>query len=156
MLPAPSPSKDPRPPAEDRPLRRIITISTAISLAAAYGWLAGFVRQSDGGLTFQWRWPILLWALVGLVSTAYFWQKIWPPDNRQAPRKDIVKASIAIALPGLWWLVFPLRSLSGDRFWQVVEGLSVAALVLTFGAWMVIRLGRAFEKNDDPDSNPKN
>jgi hypothetical protein len=137
------------PPSEsDGPFRRMITLSTASSLGVAYGWLAGFVRQSNGDLTFQWRWPVLLWAVIGLGSTIYFWRKIWPPADRpDATRKDIVEGSVALALPGVWWLLFPLRSLSGQHFWQVVEGLSIAAVVLTFGALMVIRLGRAFEED---------
>jgi hypothetical protein len=113
-------------------------------------WLAGFARDPDGGLSFHWRWQILLWAFIGLASTFYFWRKIWPPPNRPpAARKDIVAGSLALALPGLWWLILPLRSQSGGQhFWQVVTGLSIAACALTFGAWMIIRLGRGFEEED--------
>lgn len=137
------------PPANDGPFRRMMTVSTAASLAAAYGWLAGFVRQPDGDLSFHWRWLVLPWALIGLAGTIYFWRKIWPPPHRpDATRKDIVKGALALVLPGLWWLLFPLRSLSGQHFWQVVEGLSIAAIVLSFGAFMVIRLARAFEEDD--------
>jgi hypothetical protein len=126
----------------------MIIVSTAVALGAAYGWLAGFARQTNGDLTFQWRWQVLLWAVIGVGTTAYLWHKIWPPANRSdATRKDIVKGSIALVLPGAWWLLFPLRSLSGQHFWQVVEGLSIAAVVLTFGAFMVIRLVRAFEED---------
>jgi hypothetical protein len=144
----PSPADKP-PDASDVLFKRFIAISTALSLAAAYGWLAGFARDPNGGLAFQWRWPILPWALIGLGSTAYFWWKIWPPPNRPvATRKDIVTGSIVLAVPGLWWLIFPLRSLSGQHFWNVVEGLTVAAMVLTFGAGMVIRLVKGFEEED--------
>lgn len=146
----PKNSPVPQPPdASDAPFKRMITLSTALSLGLAYGWLAGFVRQPNGDLSFAWRWLVLPWALIGLGSTAYFWRKVWPPPRRpDATRKDIVKGSLALALPGLWWLLFPLRSLSGQHFWQVVEGLSIAAIVLTFGAFMVMRLGKAFEEDD--------
>lgn len=126
----------------------MIVVSTAASLGAAYGWLAGFVRQPNGDLSFQWRWLVLLWAVLGLGSTIYFWRKIWPPPNRpEATRKDIVIASIVLAMPGVWWLLFPLRSQSGQHFWQVLTGLSIAAIVLAFGAFMVIRLAKAFEND---------
>jgi hypothetical protein len=131
--------------------KRVIAISTALALAAAYGWLAGFARDLDGGFSFHWRWQILLWAIIGLASTFYFWRKIWPPENRPpAKRKDIVAGSIALGVPGVWWLIFPLRALSGSgqHFWQVVLGLSIAAAALTFGAWMIVRLGRGFEEED--------
>jgi hypothetical protein len=136
--------------ASDFLFKRFIAISTALSLAVAYGWLAGFARDPDGGLSFHWRCQILPWAFIGLVSTFYFWRKIWPPPNQPSPaRKDIVAGSIALALPGLWWLIFPLRSQSGGQhFWQVVVGLSIAAVVLSFGAWMIVRLGRGFVEED--------
>jgi len=135
--------------ASDVLFKRFIAISTALALAVAYGWLAGFARDPDGGFNFHWRWQILLWAFIGLATTFYFWRKIWPPPNRPpAKRKEIVAASLALALPGVWWLIFPLRSLSGQHFWQVVTGLSIAAIVLTFGALMIIRLGRGFEEED--------
>lgn len=144
------PSAAPPPPASDALFKRMFVLFTAASLAAAYGWLAGFVRQSNGDLAFQWHWPVAAWALIGFASTLYFWRKIWPPANRRnATRRDIVAGSLVLAVPGLWWLIFPLRSQSGQHFWQVVEGLAIAAAVLTFGAFMVIRLARAF--NDDGD-----
>lgn len=143
-------------PASDVLFRRIISVFTALSLAVAYGWLAGFVRQPNGDLSFHWRWPVLLWALIGFFSTVYFWRKIWPPEGRpNAARKEIVKGSIALLLPGLWWLLFPLRSQSGQHLRDVTEGLIAAALVLTFGAWLVIRLGRGFEDDAAGDIPPE-
>jgi hypothetical protein len=131
--------------------RRMVIWFTALSLAGAYGWLAGFVRQPNGDLTFHWRWLVLVWALIGLFSTVYFWRKIWPPGNRAATRKGIVEGSIAAGLPGLWWLIFPLRSQTGQHLWQVVEGLTAAAIVLTFGAWMIIRLMKGFEDDKEAE-----
>ncbi|HEV2456452.1 MAG TPA: hypothetical protein VGY98_19470 [Verrucomicrobiae bacterium] len=133
----------------DLAFRRMVSLSTAASLAVAYGWLAGFVRQADGDLTFHWRWLVPIWAFIGFASTIYFWRKIWPAQNRMATRRGIANGAIALALPGIWWLIFPLRSQSGQHLWQVIEGLTAAALVLTFGAWMIIRLGKAFEDDKD-------
>jgi hypothetical protein len=153
-MPENSQTPTPAPPeVSDAPLKRMIVLSTALSLGLAYGWLAGFVRQPNGDLAFQWRWLVLLWAVIGFASTAFFWRKVWPPPRRpDATRKDIVLGSIVLALPGLWWLIFPLRSLSGQHFWQVVLGLSIAAVVLSFAAFMVIRLGKAFEGDGDKGS----
>src|ERR1700734_3453871 len=148
---------DPKPSSasSDALFKRMVAIFTAASLAAAYGWLAGFDRAADGVFAFHWRWQILLWAVIGLVSTLYFWRKTQPAENRPAAaRKDIVEGSLALALPGLWWLIFPLRSQSGQHFWQVVGGLSIAAVVLTIGALMIIRLGRAFENDDEAEIGP--
>lgn len=133
----------------DLAFRRMFSVSTAASLALAYGWLAGYVRQPNGDLTFHWRWMVLIWAFIGFVSTIYFWRKVWPPGNRATTRKGIIEGTIALALPGIWWLIFPLRSQSGEHLREVLAGLIAAAIVLSFGAWMIFRLGRAFEKDDE-------
>jgi len=145
-------------PSEPKPLsdgdilfRRMAICFTALSLAAAYGWLAGFVRQANGDLTFHWRWMVLVWGLIGFASTIYFWRKLWPPGNRASTRKGIIEGAIVLAVPGIWWLIFPLRSQSGQHLWQVIEGLTAAAIVLTFGAWMIIKLGKAFEDDKEAE-----
>ncbi len=73
-----------------------------------------------------------------------------------ATRREIVKGSAVLALPGSWWILFPLRFLSGQHFWDVVIGLAAAAAVLTLGAWMVTRLIKAFERSDQEDLNALN
>lgn len=135
------------PQAPDVLFKRLFIIFTTVGLAAAYGWLAGFVRQPNGSFLFEWRWLVLPWVIIGLASTIYFWRKIWPPYNRPPARLDIVKGCIALLLPGLWWMIFPLRHLSGQHLRDVITGLVAAAIVLSFGAWMIIRLGRAFESD---------
>jgi hypothetical protein len=148
-------SKDPSSPdpnPTDILFRRLVIISTVLSLAAAYGWLACFERQPGGDVYFRWRWNGLLWVFIGVVSSLYFWRKVWPPGDRPAAtRREIIKGSILLGLPGLWWLTFPLRFLSGQHFWDVAVGLAAAAAVLTFGAWMVTRLIKAFESSDRED-----
>jgi hypothetical protein len=131
--------------SSDALFKRMFVLFTALSLAGTYGWLAGFVRQPNGDLIFHWRWLVLVWTVIGFASTVYFWRKIWPPQNRAATRKDIVIGTIVLLLPGLWWLILPLRSISSEHRWSVITGLAIAAAVLTFGAWMVMRLGKAFE-----------
>jgi hypothetical protein len=147
----PGPPTAQPPDANEIRFRRMVVAGTAVSLAAAYGWLAGFARQPDGDLSFEWRWPILLWAFIGLGSTIYFWRAIWPPKNQTPTRRGIVLGSIIVVLPGLWWAILPLRSLSGQHARQVITGLVAAAIVLSFGAWMVIHLMRSFENEDAED-----
>jgi hypothetical protein len=107
----------------------------------------------SGDFNFHWRWSALLWILIGFGSSLYFWQKAWPGDDSRATRKGIIKGSAVLLLPCLWWLTFPLRFLSGQHFWDVAIGLAAAAAVLSFGAWMVIRLIKAFERSDTEDLN---
>lgn len=131
--------------------RRMVIWFTALSMAAAYGWMAGFVRQANGELMFHWRWMIPVWALVGLGTTLYFWRKIWPPGNRASTRGGIAQGIVAVAVPGIWWLILPLRAQSGQHLWEVLAGLAAAAVVLAFGAWMIVRLGKAFEDDKEAE-----
>ncbi|HEY4414712.1 MAG TPA: hypothetical protein VGO57_03385 [Verrucomicrobiae bacterium] len=140
----------------DTLFKRIVIVATALSLAITYGWLACFDRQPSGDFYFHWQWSALLWIAIGLVSNAYFWRKIWPPAGRAAvTRRGAILGSLALALPCLWWLTFPLRFLSGQHFWDVMSGLIAAAAVLSFGAWMVIKLIKAFEQSDNDVAQPK-
>ena len=132
--------------------RRVVVIGTVLSLAIAYGWMASFERQPGGEMAFHWGWPTLVWCLIGTGSCLYFWRKIWPPDDRSRPtRRGILIGSLALLLPGLWWLTLPLRFLSGQTLKDVSGGLVVAALVLSFGALVVTRLVKAFEHTDAED-----
>ena len=132
--------------------RRVVIIGTVLSLAIAYGWMASFARQPGGEMAFHLGWPSLVWCLIGTGSCLYFWRKIWPPDDRSRPtRRETIIGSLVLLLPSLWWLTFPLRFLSGQTFWDVACGLVFAALVLSFGAWMVTRLVKAFEHTDAED-----
>jgi hypothetical protein len=150
----PDPDQSPTAKASDALFKQIIIVSCASSLAMMYGWLACFDRQPDGDFHFHLRWLGLLWFVIGFGSTTFFWRKIWPPQNDPtATRKDVVIGSIVLVVPGLWWLTFPLRFLSGQHFWDVMTGLIAAAMVLSFGAWMVIKLIKAFEQSDTSDLN---
>jgi FtsH-binding integral membrane protein len=150
----PDSDQSPTAKASDALFKRIIIVSCALSLVTMYGWLACFDRQQNGDFYFHWRWIALLWIVIGLASNAFFWRKIWPPEGRAiATRKDIIIGSIVLGAPCLWWLTFPLRFLSGQHFWDVMTGLIAAAIVLSFGAWMVIKLIKAFEKSDADDLN---
>ena len=132
--------------------RRAVVIGTVLSLAIAYGWMASFERQPGGEMTFRWGWPTLVWCLIGTGSCLYFWRKIWPPDDRSRPtRREIIVGSLVLLLPSLWWLTLPLRFLKGQTLRDVGSGLVVAALVLSFGAWVLARLVKAFEHTDAED-----
>jgi hypothetical protein len=141
--------------ATDVLFRRFIVVGTALSLAAAYGWLACFDRQPSGD--FYWRWSGLLWMFIGFGSGLYFWRKIWPiGDGPGVARSEMIKGSAVLLVPCLWWMTLPLRFLSGKHFQDVAIGLAIAAVVLAFGVWMVTRLIKGFERSDAKDLNALN
>lgn len=133
-------------------LRRVVVIGTVLSLAVSYGWMASFDRQPGGESAFRWNWAILVWILIGVGSSLYFWRQIWPPKERSQPtRTQIVLGSAVLVIPGLWWLTTPLWHLKGQTLRDVGGGLIAAVMVLSFGAWMVTRLIKAFDNVDRQD-----
>jgi hypothetical protein len=138
-------------------LRRVVVIGTVLSLGVSYGWMASFDRQAGGESAFRWNWAILAWILIGIGSSLYFWRQIWPPKERSQPtRKQIVLGSAVLVIPGLWWLTTPLWHLKGQTLRDVGGGLIAAVMVLSFGAWMVTRLIKAFENVDRQDLADQN
>jgi hypothetical protein len=148
----PARQENPTAPASNALLRRVVIISTILSLAIADGWLASFERLPGGELSCRWCWATLIWSLIGGGTCLYFWRQIWPPPNSPGTnRKRIITGSVVLLVPCVWWLTFPLRFLSGPDFRDVTCGLIAAAIVLSFGAGMVIKLIRAFERSDTLD-----
>ncbi len=79
--------------------KRIITDFTSLGLAVLYGWLACLVRQPDDGFDFQWRWSGLIWAIIGLGSTAYFGTKSGRKHVlSSSDRVNDLKGSLAVGL----------------------------------------------------------
>jgi peptidoglycan/LPS O-acetylase OafA/YrhL len=151
-----APATNPTTPGSNALPRRVIIITTILSLATADGWMASFEREPGGQLSCRWCWATLVWSLIGGGTCLYFWRQIWPPPGYpKAARKKIILGSVVLLVPCLWWLTFPLRFLSGPDFRDVTCGLIAAAIVLSFGACMVIKLIRAFERSDTLDlANP--
>lgn len=140
------------PPALESLFKQAIIISTALSIAVMYGWLAGFETEADGGFRFHWCWPQIIWTVIGYLSTAYFWHKAWPAKRHAAAgRRDIFKATVVFAVPFLWWATLPLRLDSGPDLKDVITGVIAAVIVLSFVGWMLFRLFKAFEDTDKYD-----
>jgi hypothetical protein len=132
--------------------KRIITIFTSLGLAVLYGWLACLVRQPDDGFNFQWRWSGLIWAIIGLGSTAYFWYKIWPKTRpARADRVNDLKGALAFALPNLWWLTLPLRPHSDQYSWGELTGFIAPLAIVICYEQVLVRLVKTFQRVDAED-----
>ena len=141
------------PSSTDGGFKYAIIISTALTFAAVFGWLACIDRQENGDLDFRWHWSALLWIVIGIASTIYFWRQVWPAQNDSSvgKRNRLVKGWTALLIPSLIWMTYPLRFLSGKHFTDVLAGLTAAAIVLTLGALMLFRLIKGFNENEPTD-----
>jgi hypothetical protein len=136
----------------DGGLKRAIIVSTTLLMAAVFGWLACIDRKENGDLDFRWHWGASLWIAIGLGCTFYFWRQVWPQnDSPDGKRKRLIKGWAAFLIPSLIWMTYPLRFFSGKHFTDVLAGLTAAAIVLTFGGWMLSRLIKGFNKNEPAD-----
>jgi hypothetical protein len=132
--------------------KRIVTVLAAACLGAMYSWLACFMPSTEGSSHFHWRWMALLWIIIGVGSSTFFWHKIWPPSHYPAVSKNgIIKGIVALILPAIWWLAFPLRFWVGEHYWNIITAFVLVAMALSYGAWMITRLVKAFEQSDEYD-----
>lgn len=142
--------------ATDVGFKRGIIFSSALLLAAVFGWLACVDRSADGVVAFHWQWRALLWIAAGLGCTVYFWRQAWPrPGESRSPRQVII-GWVVLAIPCVMWMAYPLRFISGQQLLNVFIGLMLAATVLTGGGFMVFKLIKGFENDPDPAANPSN
>ena len=131
--------------------------ATALVFAAMFGWLACLQRMESGEVEFHWQRSAWLWIALGLVGPVYFWRQIWPGQTVSpagAARRQI-KGWAALLVPSLMWMAYPLRFISGQQRLNVGIGLGVAAMVLTFGGWMVFRLIKGFADEETPPAKMK-
>ena len=133
-------------PADARGLRQVVIVSTALTFAAVFGWLACIQRLDSGEIEFHWQASAWLWIVIGIASTIYFWRQIWPAQNVSptGAGKRVFKGWAVLMIPSLLWMAYPLRFISGQQLLNVFTGLIIAASVLTFGGWMVFRLIKGF------------
>jgi hypothetical protein len=132
--------------------KRVVTVLSAACLGAIYSWLACFEPSTEGASHFHWRWMALLWIIIGVGSSTFFWHKIWPPSHYPiASRNGIIKGLVMILVPMLWWLTLPLRHLVGERCWNIITAFAAVAMALSYGAWMITRLLKFFESSDEYD-----
>ena len=115
--------------------------------------MASFDRSRVDETHDGWIWRSLLWGLVGGGTCMYFWAMVWPSKPVQgSARARTWRGWLVVSLPSLYWLSFPLHFKSGHDFSDVLTGLIAAGLILAFGAWMVIRLIKAFEHSDEVET----
>lgn len=140
-----------QPLSADGGFKLAIIISTAIVFAAMFGWLACLDRKPNGDVDFRWHWRALLWMAVGIASTLYFWRQVWPNEENPATskRRRLIKGWVVFLIPSLMWVAYPLRFISGQRLFDVMFGLTLAATVLTAGGFMVARLIKGFNEGEN-------
>jgi len=138
-------------------LRQVVVIATILSLATAYGWMASFDRQPGGDMASHWSWATAIW--VWSARRAAF------SSGARSGRPRIARRPLAAKSSPVPWFCccrpmvadFSLVVFITPNFRDVGTGLVAAAMVLTFGAWMVTRLIKAFESSDTrtwPMKNP--
>ncbi len=78
---------------------------------------------------------------------------LWPAKAVQGPtRTRVLKGFLVLAAPSIYWLSFPLHFISGRDCRDVLTGLTAAGLILGLGAWMMLRLIKAFEHSDQVET----
>jgi hypothetical protein len=140
------------PQAEDslsRGFYKIVHGSTALALGGMAAALQA-LRSSADGFTFH----ISVWTFValaaGLAAGLFYWRLA--ARSRLASRMG----TALLLLAGVGGFLYPLRFVPANKMGEIAIGLSFAVCALTIVAFLLWRLNRFFEADDDAVEAKKN
>jgi|LauGreDrversion4_2_1035121.scaffolds.fasta_scaffold791106_1 hypothetical protein len=139
--------------------RRLLMISTALAFGGMMGSLGVAGRDADG-LKFSFHWSVPLLFVVGAAVAVWFWQLIFRFDSggdaRLRGRLKWVSAALLLGSVGCF--LFPLRLVSPEKRMEVILGMGMALVVLSFMGWLIYQTirwvesaSRAEEERTDDD-----
>ncbi len=150
-------SNDSQSPAlpDDVAFRRIVVASTAIGFAAVLGSEACLERSAGQGFDFHWHWRALFWMAVGVAGAFRLWHLVWQSQSEANPKAHarLARFCLVVALAAAGVFIYPITFITGEQIREVLIGLSLAAAVLTFTGWMIYRVFRGFEKEDEENES---
>ena len=134
---------------------RLVSWSTAAGFAGMLGTLACLSRGVTGKLVISLSPWILPWAALGFVAGLYFWHLLWRAEaekNPQAPaRRRLIQYSIFLGIGAFVSFVYPIRFVDPIRRTEVLLGLGMAIVVLSFMGWLILTTIRWVSANELKD-----
>jgi len=137
--PAPRPSK-PASAADDF-FVRLIAWCTAAGFAGMLASLTCLSRGANGRLAIGWSWWSLPWAAVGFAAGLWFWRLLWQAEAELNPlhpaRRALIRYSFVLGAAAFTSFVYPIRFVDPVRRTEVLVGLAMAMVVLSFMGWLI-------------------
>ena len=134
----------------ERTFGNIVAGSTAVAFALVFCSLACVAPNATGALDFQWQWTALVWLVIGALGGWYFWRLAWWSESAQRPHAKayFIAYVILLCLLTLFLFVRPLQFVSSENLRDVIIGMGLAILVLSFFGWMIFTLVRWFNSEE--------
>jgi len=135
---------------DERTFNNIVAGSTAIALGLVFCSLACVGPNANGGLDFQWRWPALIWLVIGICGGWYFWKLAWWSETAARPHAKACFIAFSALLCALTLFLFvrPLKFVARENVRDVLVGLGLAVAVLTLFGYMIFTLVRWFSREE--------
>jgi len=114
---------------------KIVTRSTALGFAFAAASIEA-LRSTPDGFVFQLSAATLAAGVAGALLTFGYWKLV------VRSRRSARWGNVFLALAGSALFFYPLRFVSTRKLPDIAIGLFVAACAISFGAWLLYRVGQ--------------
>ena len=134
----------------ERVFRNIVAGATALAFGLVFCSLACVGRNPSGALDLRWRWPALIWLAIGCGGGWYFWKLAWWSDSASLrfAKNWFFAYCVLLCLLTLFLFMRPLRFVAAENVRDVLIGLGLALVVLTFFGYMIFLLVRWFSDEE--------
>ena len=119
------------------------------------GSLACLSRGPSGKLLIAWSPWVIPWAALGFVAGLNFWRLLWRAEAEQLThgpaRRRLIRYSLVLGVGSFASFVYPIRFVDPVRRTEVLLGLGMALLVLSFVGWLILMAIRWVSANELKD-----
>ena len=112
-------------------------------------------RGPKDRLVIGWSWWSLPWAALGFGAGLWFWHLLWQAEAEVNPhhpaRRTLIRYSFALGAAAFASFVYPIRFVDPVRRTEVLIGLAMAIVVLSFMGWLIWKAIRWVSANELKD-----
>lgn len=123
----------------DRSFQQLVAAATGLAFAGMLASLAAIEVGAGGKLVLRWHWAIGPLVVLGLVIGVSFWRLVFRSAAHETylGRRRLKRAALGLAAMAITSFLYPLRFVGPDRRNEVLIGLALAFVVLSFVGWLL-------------------
>ncbi|MSU34629.1 MAG: hypothetical protein EXS36_05880 [Pedosphaera sp.] len=123
----------------DRFFQQLVAMATGLAFAGMLASLAAVEVGAGGKLVLRWHWAIAPLVILGLVIGVGFWRLVFRSAAHETnlSHRRLRQAAAGLAGMAITSFLYPLRFVQPDRRNEVLIGLVLAIVVLSFVGWLV-------------------
>lgn len=123
----------------DRSFQQLVAVATGLAFAGMLASLAAVEVGAGGKLVLRWHWAIGPMVVLGLVIGVSFWRLVFRSAAHETNlnHRRLKQAAVGLAAMAITSFLYPLRFVRPDRRNEVLIGLALAFVVLSFVGWLL-------------------